>query len=158
VAVEKLALALRAGEIFGLVGANGSGKSTTLRILAGILKPDRGHGQVLGFNFPDGAGQIRERVGYMSQRFSLYSDLSVFENLRFRAEVYGLDKSRAAAEAAIEDFELTQYARNPAGRLSGGWARRLQLAAAVIHSPRVSFWTSRQPVWMSCRARNSGGA
>src|SRR5262249_51489415 len=113
------------------------GKSTTLRILAGILKPDRGHGQVLGFNFPDGAGQIRERVGYMSQRFSLYSDLSVFENLRFRAEVYGFDKSRAAAEAAIEDFELTQYARSRAGRLSGGWARRLQLAAAVIHSPRL---------------------
>lgn len=156
VAVDKLGLTLRAGDVFGLVGANGGGKTTTLRILAGILKPERGHGSVLGFDLVDGAGQIRERVGYMSQRFSLYSDLSVFENLRFRAEVYGLDRPRAAAEAAIDDFELTEHARSAAGRLSGGWARRLQLAAAVIHSPRLILLdeptagldaVSRQQVW-----------
>jgi ABC-2 type transport system ATP-binding protein len=137
VAVEKLTLALRVGEVFGLVGANGGGKTTTLRILAGILKPDRGRGHVLGFDLLHGTSEIRERVGYMSQRFSLYGDLSVFENLRFRAQVYGLSRPRAAAEAAIHDFELTEFARNAAGRLSGGWARRLQLAAALIHSPRL---------------------
>ena len=87
VAVEKLTLALRAGEVFGLVGANGGGKTTTLRILAGILKPDTAHGRVLGFDLVREAGEVRRRVGYMSQRFSLYADLSVFENLRFRAQV-----------------------------------------------------------------------
>ena len=108
VAVEKLTLALRAGEVFGLVGANGGGKTTTLRILAGILKPDKGHGQVLGFDLVSEAGKIRERVGYMSQRLSLYADLSVFENLRFRAQVYGSNRPRAAAKTAIDDFELTE--------------------------------------------------
>jgi ABC-2 type transport system ATP-binding protein len=137
VTVEKLTVALRAGEGFGLVGANGGGKTTTLRMLAGILKPDEGQGHVLGFDLASEAGKIRERVGYMSQRFSLYADLSVFENLRFRAQVYGSNRPRAAAETAIDDFELTEFARYPAGRLSGGWARRLQLAAALIHSPRL---------------------
>src|SRR5579862_5770117 len=89
VAVDRLALALRAGGVFGLVGANGGGKTTTLRVLAGILKPDRGRGQVLGYDLLRGAREIRTHVGYMSQRLSLYGDLSVFENLRFRAEVYG---------------------------------------------------------------------
>jgi ABC-type multidrug transport system ATPase subunit len=136
-AVHRLSLRVRAGEIFGLVGSNGSGKTTMLRMLAGILKPDEGHGQVLGFDLVKEAAEIRERVGYMSQALSLYTDLSVFENLRFRAQVYGLRSPRAAAEAEIVDFELAEFARIPAGRLSGGWARRLQLAAALIHSPRL---------------------
>jgi ABC-2 type transport system ATP-binding protein len=137
VAVEKLTIALGAGEVFGLVGANGGGKTTTLRILAGILKPDTAHGRVLGFDLVREAGEVRRRVGYMSQRFSLYADLSVLENLRFRAQVYGSNRPRAAADTAIDDFELTEFACYPAGRLSGGWARRLQLAAALIHSPRL---------------------
>ena len=136
-AVEALTLALQQGEVFGLVGANGGGKTTTLRILAGILKPDRGHGCVLGFDLVSDAGKIRERVGYMSQRFSLYTDLSVFENLRFRAQVYGLSQPRVAVETAMNEFELTEFASTAAGRLSGGWARRLQLAAAIIHSPKL---------------------
>jgi ABC-2 type transport system ATP-binding protein len=157
VAVEKLTLALRAGEVFGLVGANGGGKTTTLRIVAGILKPDKVHGHVLGFDLVSEADEIRKRVGYMSQRFSLYADLSVFENLRFRAQVYGSNRPRAAAETAIEDFELTEFARSAAGRLSGGWARRLQLAAALIHSPRLILLdeptagldpVSRHEVWL----------
>jgi ABC-2 type transport system ATP-binding protein len=156
VAVENLSLTLRAGEIFGLVGANGGGKTTTLRILAGILRPDRGHGQVLGFDLLRRRTEIREHVGYMSQRFSLYADLSVFENLRFRAEVYGLNGPRAAAEAAIYDLDPSEYEHRPAGQLSGGWARRLQLAAALIHSPRLILLdeptagldaVSRQEVW-----------
>lgn len=156
VAVEQLTLSLRAGEVFGLVGANGGGKTTTLRMLAGILKPDQGHGHVLGFDFVNEAGEIRRHVGYMSQRLSLYADLSVFENLRFRAEIYGLDKPRIAADRAIEDFGLMAYRRSAAKRLSGGWARRLQLAAALIHHPRLLLLdeptagldaVSRQEVW-----------
>jgi ABC-2 type transport system ATP-binding protein len=155
IAVENLSLSLRAGEIFGLVGANGGGKTTTLRILAGILRPDRGQGQVLGFDLLRGTREIRERVGYMSQRFSLYADLSVFENLRFRAELYGLDGPRLA-EAAIHEYDLGEYARSSAGQLSGGWARLLQLSAALIHSPRLIILdeptagldtVSRQHVW-----------
>jgi ABC-2 type transport system ATP-binding protein len=136
-AVTSLALSLRPGEVLGLVGGNGGGKTTTLRILGGLLKPDEGRGRVLGFDLLGGAREIRRRVGYMSQRLSLYSELTVFENLRFRAEVYGLSGSRMAAEATMRDFDLTRYGRTPAGALSGGWARRLQLAAALIHSPRL---------------------
>jgi ABC-type multidrug transport system ATPase subunit len=156
VAVEGLSFTLRAGEVFGLVGANGGGKTTTLRILAGILKPDEGRGRVLGFDLVRDASEIRKSVGYMSQRFSLYGDLSVFENLRFRASVYGLKRPRGAAEAAIDAFELREYARSPAGQLSGGWGRRLQLAAALIHSPKLVLLDeptagldalSRQQVW-----------
>jgi ABC-2 type transport system ATP-binding protein len=129
--VDKLSLFVQSGEVFGLVGSNGSGKTTTLRILSGILKPDDGHGQVLGCDLVNRAADIRERVGYMSQALSLYTDLSVFDYLRFRARVYGLNTTRAAAERAIDDFELSQFARTAAGRLSGGWARRLQFAAAL---------------------------
>lgn len=166
-AVQRLSLRLRAGEVVGLVGSNGSGKTTTLRMLAGILKPDEGHGLVLGFNVVSEAAQIRERAGYMSQALSLYADLSVFENLRFRAQVYGLSSPRAAAEAAIVDFELTEFARIPAGRLSGGWARRLQLAAALIHSPRLVLLdeptagldaVSRHDVWRRIESVAAAGA
>jgi len=167
VAIEDVTLALRSGEVFGLVGANGGGKTTTLRVLAGILRPDEGRGTVLGFDLRRGAGKIRKHVGYMSQRFSLYADLSVFENLRFRAEVYGLRRPRAAAEAMIEDFELTEYTRTAAGQLSGGWARRLQLAAALAHAPRLilldeptagldAVW--RHDVWRRIGRLAAGGA
>lgn len=156
VAVEHLSLSLQPGEVFGLVGANGGGKTTSLRMLAGLLKPDAGQGQVLGFDLLREKGEIRKHVGYMSQRLSLYADLSVFENLRFRAEVYGLHNPRAAALAVIENFELTAYTKSAAKRLSGGWARRLQLAAALIHNPKLILLdeptagldaTSRQEVW-----------
>jgi ABC-2 type transport system ATP-binding protein len=136
-AIANLTVAVRPGEVLGLVGANGGGKTTALRILAGILTPDEGHGRVLGFDLRRSARLIRQHVGYMSQRFSLYADLSVFENLRFRAEVYGIDRPRLAAEAAIVNFGLSEYARHAAGQLSGGWARLLQLAAALIHAPRL---------------------
>jgi ABC-2 type transport system ATP-binding protein len=136
-AVDGLAVFLRPGEVFGLVGANGGGKTTTLRILAGILEPDRARGQVLGFDLLRARAEIRARVGYMSQRFSLYADLTVYENLRFRAEVYGVGRPRAAAEHAMASFGLSEYKNTAAGQLSGGFSRRLQLAAALIHSPRL---------------------
>ena len=113
------------------------------------------------------AAQICERAGYMSQALSLYADLSVFENLRFRAQVYGLNSPRAAAEAAIVEFELAEFARIAAGRLSGGWARRLQLAAALIHSPRLVFLdeptagldaAARHDVWRRIGSLAAAGA
>jgi ABC-2 type transport system ATP-binding protein len=155
-AVAGVTLTLWSGEICGFIGANGAGKTTILRMLAGILKPDGGGGQVLGFDLQRDAAAIRERVGYMSQRLSLYGELSVFENLRFRAAVYGLRNPHAAVEGAILEFGLVPWARSPAGSLSGGWARRLQLAASLLHSPRLVLLdeptagldaAARQEVW-----------
>src|SRR5262249_38979657 len=156
VALEHVSVALGPGEILGLVGGNGSGKTTTLRILAGLLAPDAGHGVVVGLDLRRDMREIRRHVGYMSQRLSLDAELSVTETLRFRAQVYGDRRPRAVAEAAMEAFELTSYARTPAGHLSGGWARRLQLAASMIHRPRLLLLDeptagldvlSRQEVW-----------
>jgi ABC-2 type transport system ATP-binding protein len=156
VAVENLELTLCAGEVFGLVGANGGGKTTTLRILGGILKPDRGRGHVLGLDLAHEATEIRKHIGYMSQRLSLYADLTVYQNLRFRAAVYGLQNPGAAAATTMREYELEPFARIRAGQLSGGWARRLQFAASLIHSPRLIFLdeptvgldaASRHEVW-----------
>jgi ABC-2 type transport system ATP-binding protein len=166
VAVEDLSLELGPGEIVGLVGGNGGGKTTTLRILGGLLAPDSGQGSVLGFDLICHARSIRRHVGYMSQRLSLYAELSVRENLRFRAQVYGASRPRAVAEATLEEFDLTEYARMPAGRLSGGWARRLQLAASMIHAPRLLLLdeptagldaVSRQEVWRRLAGRTAAG-
>jgi ABC-2 type transport system ATP-binding protein len=166
-AVAGVTLALWSGEIWGFVGANGAGKTTTLRMLAGILKPDGGAGQVLGFDLQREAAAIRGRVGYMSQRLSLYPELSVFENLRFRAAVYGLRNPRAAAESAICQFGLVRWARSPATSLSGGWARRLQLAASLLHSPGLVLLdeptagldaAARQEVWRRVEGLAAAGA
>jgi ABC-2 type transport system ATP-binding protein len=156
IAVENLELNLCAGEVFGLVGANGGGKTTTLRILGGILKPDRGRGHVLGLDLAHEATEIRKHIGYMSQRLSLYADLTVYQNLRFRAAVYGLQNPGAATATTMREYELEPFARIRAGQLSGGWARRLQFAASLIHSPRLIFLdeptvgldaASRHEVW-----------
>ena len=156
IAVESLDLHLCTGEVFGLVGANGGGKTTTLRILAGILKPDRGRGHVLGLDLTNEASEIRKHIGYMSQRLSLYADLNVYQNLRFRADVYGLRSPGVAATTTMREFELEPFAQARARQLSGGWARRLQLAAALIHSPKLIFLdeptagldaASRHEVW-----------
>jgi len=166
-AVAGVTLTLWAGEICGFVGANGAGKTTALRILAGILKPDSGGGHILGFGLQREAAEIRERVGYMSQRLSLYGELSVFENLRFRAAVYGLRNSRAAVETALCDFNLVPWAHRPAASLSGGWARRLQLAASLLHSPQLVLLdeptagldaAARQDVWRRVEGLAAAGA
>jgi ABC-2 type transport system ATP-binding protein len=167
IAVESLDLNLCAGEVFGLVGANGGGKTTTLRILAGILKPDRGRGRVLGLDLTNEASEIRKHIGYMSQRLSLYSDLTVYQNLRFRADVYGVQNPGVTVANTIRDFELEPFARTRARQLSGGWARRLQLAAALIHSPRLIFLdeptvgldaASRHEVWRRIERMAARGA
>src|SRR5260370_27156418 len=138
-AVAGVTLTVRAGEICGFVGANGSGKTTTLRMLAGILRPESGRGHILGFDLVRDAAKIRQRVGYMSQQLSLYAELSVLENLRFRAAVYGLRNPGDWAKAAIGEFDLAPWIHRPAGSLSGGRARRLQLAAALGHSPQLGL-------------------
>jgi ABC-2 type transport system ATP-binding protein len=166
VAVEGLRLTLRRGDVVALVGGNGSGKTTTLRILAGILSPDAGRGHVLGFDLVREAAEIRRHVGYMPQRLALYGRLSVFENLRFRAQIYGLARAAAAADRAIEEFELGAHRRIAAGKLSGGWARRLQLAASLIHAPRLLLLdeptagldvATRQDVWHRLGRKGAAG-
>jgi ABC-type multidrug transport system ATPase subunit len=136
-AIRDLSLTLHAGEVLGFVGPNGAGKTTTLRILAGLLKADAGGGHVLGLDLNADRRALGARVGYMPQRLALYNELTVAENLRFRAEVYGMAKPAAAVDAAIADFDLGAFRNQQAGRLSGGWARRLQLAAALIHRPAL---------------------
>ena len=134
-ALNGLSLAVSRGEIVGLVGSNGSGKTTSLRILAGLLEADGGIGSVLGFDIASERERIRSHVGYLSQRYSLYGALTVKENLFFRAEVFGVADSRSAVSAVLDRFRLHARASWPAERLSGGWARMLQLGAAVEEAP-----------------------
>ncbi len=155
-ALAGLSLTVQGGEIVGLVGANGGGKTTALRILAGLLPPDAGEGAVLGYDLLREGGEIRRRVGYLSQRLSLYPSLSVRENLRFRAEVFGVARPRQAVTSILERFGLGRFETLTAGHLSSGWARLLQLAAALVHAPPLVLLdeptagldgTARQAVW-----------
>lgn len=141
VAVDDLTLTVPRGEIFGLLGPNGSGKTTTIRMLCGLLAPTRGEATVVGFDVRTAPERIRQRIGYMSQRFGLYDDLTVRENLRFYAELYGLRGAelRARLAAQLEELGLAPRARQLAGTLSGGWKQRLALACATTHRPALVF-------------------
>jgi ABC-2 type transport system ATP-binding protein len=141
VAVRDVSLEVRRGEIFGVLGPNGAGKSTTIRMLCGILDPSSGAGTVVGYDIATQAEQIKARIGYMTQRFSLYEDLTVEENLRFYAGIYSL--KRAARKLRIEQV-LTQAGlldrrAQIAGTLSGGWKQRVALACATVHEPPLLF-------------------
>jgi ABC-2 type transport system ATP-binding protein len=125
------------GRICGFLGPNGSGKTTTLRMLCGLLTPDSGEGQVLGFDIRRQADQVKRRTGYMTQRFSLYEDLSIAENLQFTARVYGLDRRAERVDQALERLGLASRRKQLAGTLSGGWKQRLALAAATLHEPQL---------------------
>jgi ABC-type multidrug transport system ATPase subunit len=141
VAVKDVSLAVRRREIFGVLGPNGAGKSTTIRMLCGILDPSGGSGRVVGYDIATQAEQIKERIGYMTQRFSLYEDLTVGENLRFYAGIYGVPwgRRRSVIDAAIDRAGLGDRRGQLAGTLSGGWKQRVALASATIHDPPLLF-------------------
>jgi len=140
-AVDHLDLKIRKGEIFGLLGPNGAGKTTTIRMLCGILVPSSGEGRVLGYDIARESEQIKKQIGYMSQQFSLYNDLTAIENLRFYAQIYGLNQDEVegrvhelAQMAGIQGME-NQLTVN----LSGAWRQRLALACAIVHRPPMLF-------------------
>jgi ABC-2 type transport system ATP-binding protein len=135
--VEDLAIQVEQGRICGFLGPNGSGKTTTLRMLCGLLTPDSGRGACLGFDLLRCADEIKRRTGYMTQRFSLYEDLTIAENLQFTARVYGLDRRRQRVAEALEQLGLASRSGQLAGTLSGGWKQRLALAAATLHEPQL---------------------
>ena len=135
--VRNLSLKVPKGEIYGFLGPNGSGKTTTLRMLCGLLTPDAGEGTCLGYDILTEQDEIKRHVGYMTQRFSLYTDLSIRENLEFVARVYGVPDPRAAAKQAIERLGLSGRAEQLAGELSGGWKQRLALGACILPNPQL---------------------
>ena len=141
VAVDHVDLAVPRCMVYGFLGPNGSGKSTTIRMLCGLLTPTAGDIEVLGLRIPEQAEALRERIGYMTQKFSLFEDLSVRENLEFLAAVQGLPKARAAAriDALVDQYRFGDRQRQLAGTLSGGQKQRLALAGAVIHEPELLF-------------------
>jgi ABC-2 type transport system ATP-binding protein len=140
-AVDRVSLSVTSGEVFGLLGPNGSGKTTLIRALCGLLRIAEGSAQILGHDVLREAGQIRARIGYMSQKFSLYSDLTVEENMNFCAGIYGLATSNTRTRTA-EILDLTglrPYLAVRAGRLSNGWKQRLALVCSLLHRPRLVF-------------------
>ncbi len=141
VAVDRLSLTVRAGEVFALLGPNGSGKTTTIRMLCGLLAPSAGGGTVLGYDLATQGEAIKDRIGYMSQRFALYEDLSVRENLEFYAGLYAVPRQRRAQRIAalIALAGLSGRAGQLAGTLSGGWKQRLALGCAIVHEPPLLF-------------------
>jgi ABC-2 type transport system ATP-binding protein len=137
VVVRNLTMKVRRGLIYGFLGPNGSGKTTTIRMLCGLLTPDSGRGTCLGYDILTQSDQIKSRVGYMTQRFSLYQDLSVRENLEFIARIYGIRDPRGAARAAVARLGLTGREEQIAGSLSGGWKQRLALGACTLPDPQL---------------------
>ena len=137
VVVRDLSMRVRRGQIYGFLGPNGSGKTTTLRMLCGLLTPDSGRGTALGYDIRTQNEEIKRHVGYMTQRFSLYQDLSILENLEFVARVYGLANPMREARGAIERLGLVGREHQLAGELSGGWKQRLALGACILPTPEL---------------------
>lgn len=138
-AVDNLDLTIATGTIYGFLGPNGCGKSTSMRLITGLLTPSSGSVSVLGMDIPTQAESLRLRIGYMTQKFSLYEDLSVEENLRFMAQIYNLDTRQTKARIAVQlaEYDLDQRRHRLAGSLSGGQRQRLALAAATLHQPEL---------------------
>jgi ABC-2 type transport system ATP-binding protein len=167
-AVNAVTLSVPKGQIFGFLGPNGAGKSTTIRMLCGILAPTSGRGSVAGFDIASQAERIKENIGYMSQRFSLYEDLTVEENIAFYGGIYRIPGPRLMerAEWVIRMAGLTERRRSRAGELSGGWRQRLALGCAILHEPAIVFLDeptsgvdplSRRTFWELIRTLAAGG-
>ena len=164
--VKDLALQVREGEIFGFLGPNGSGKTTSIRMLCGLLAPDSGRGTCLGLNVMTDSALIKRQVGYMTQRFSLWEDLSVAENLDFIARMFGMRSRRAAVDGMLERLGLADRRGQLAGALSGGWKQRLALAACLLHQPRLLLLDeptagvdprARRDFWEQIHGLSAGG-
>ncbi len=138
VAVDKLNLSINSGEIFGLLGPNAAGKSTTIRLLAGILRADSGKASILGLDLFAQTELIKQHIGYVAQQFSLYPDLTVFENITFYASLYGVD-DKVRLHDMLDLYDLTRFKNKSAGLLSGGYKRRLAIACATAHDPELIF-------------------
>jgi len=164
--VRDLSMQVKRGTIYGFLGPNGSGKTTTIRMLCGLLTPDEGTGTCLGYDIRTETDKIKNQVGYMTQRFSLYQDLSVRENLEFIARIYCIDNPAAAARAAIERLGLSGREEQIAGELSGGWKQRLALGACTLPSPQLLLLDeptagvdpkARREFWNEIHALAGGG-
>ena len=141
IAVNNVDLRIPGGQIYGFLGPNGSGKSTTIRMLCGLLTPSSGSAQVLGMDTRKESEKLKQQIGYMTQKFSLFEDMSVIENLRFISEIYAIDSRlrKARVEELLSKFELSDRIKQRAGTLSGGQKQRLALAAATLHKPKILF-------------------
>jgi ABC-2 type transport system ATP-binding protein len=166
VVVRNLSMQVKRGSIYGFLGPNGSGKTTTIRMLCGLLTPDSGEGTCLGYNIRTEADQIKNHVGYMTQRFSLYQDLSVRENLEFVARIYGLSAPVKSAREMIERLGLQGREEQLAAQLSGGWKQRLALGACTLPSPQLLLLDeptagvdpkARREFWNEIHALANGG-
>jgi ABC-2 type transport system ATP-binding protein len=135
--VVDLSMRVMQGEIFGFLGPNGSGKTTSIRLMCGLLTPDSGSGTCLGYDIRTQSELIKRNVGYMTQRFSFWEDLTIRENLEFTARVYAMDDRKAAVDGALDDLGLGSRQHQLTGTLSGGWKQRLALAACMLHRPRL---------------------
>jgi ABC-2 type transport system ATP-binding protein len=135
--VKDLALQVKTGEIFGFLGPNGSGKTTSIRMICGLLTPDSGEGTCLGFDVLNESVEIKKHAGYMTQKFSLWDDLTISENLDFVARMFGMKDRKPAVAQALEELGLTARRNQLAGTLSGGWKQRLALASCLLHNPKL---------------------
>jgi ABC-2 type transport system ATP-binding protein len=135
--VKDLALQVREGEIYGFLGPNGSGKTTSIRMLCGLLTPDSGAGTCLGYDVLNESVEIKKYVGYMTQKFSLWDDLTIAENLDFVARMFGMKQRKKAVDQALEELGLLGRKNQLAGTLSGGWKQRLSLASCLLHNPKL---------------------
>src|SRR5215510_12957125 len=164
--VKDFSIQVPRGRITGFLGPNGSGKTTTLRMLCGLLTPDSGSGTCLGFDIITESDEIKLRVGYMTQRFSLYEDLTIEENLMFMARVHGLDRRQERVKEALDRLGLYERRKQLAGKLSGGWKQRMALAATTLHEPQLLLLDeptagvdtkARRQFWDEIHALSSSG-
>ena len=135
--VKDLALQVREGDIYGFLGPNGSGKTTSIRMICGLLTPDSGEGPCLGYNVLNDSVEIKKYVGYMTQKFSLWDDLTIAENLDFVARMFGMQQRKKAVDQALDELGLSARRNQLAGTLSGGWKQRLSLASCLLHKPKL---------------------